>query len=228
LKKTPEFQARFPTYLKLEQEGRAVTVDFILGYERTIRQQLSVLGPEAQKRFSTPDRIGEMIYGSVSPEESQTRIDMASYASTTAPPSVQKALVARYGLTAGDMASFWLEPDETTAMLQTRMGAARLVGAANEYGFDKEMGTGFAEDLARQGYDYNAARQNLAEAQQRIGLEGEQGVQGSDLVESQFGRVEAARRVNRATQARKSRFSDQGGADSGKEGISGLGSSANV
>ena len=111
-----------------------------------------VLGPQAQEKFTSPDRIGDMLYGSVSANEVQERVNMAAYASSTAPADVRAALTSRYGLTQADLTSYWLEPDETTTMLQTRMGAARIVGAATLN--DMNATTAFAEELAREGVDY--------------------------------------------------------------------------
>ena len=226
LEQTPEFAARFPTYKKMAEEGRAITVGQWLGYEKQVREYLSVLGPQAQEKFTSPDRIGDMLYGSVSANEVQERVNMAAYASSTAPADVRAALTSRYGLTQADLTSYWLEPDETTTMLQTRMGAARIVGAATLN--DMNATTAFAEELAREGVDYAQARQAYAEASRARGLEGEQGLSQEDIVGSRLGRSEAATRVERAQRARKARFGDQGGAESGREGISGLGSSANV
>lgn len=228
IKTTAEFKARFPKFHELEQEGRAVSVGDWLNYENALRESLNILGPEYREKFSTPQRVGEMLFGEVSIDEARDRIQMASYASTTAPKSVQEALAARYGLTPGDMAAYWLEPDETTAVLQTRMGAARLVGAASEYGLGTAIDTQYAEELAKQGVDYGEAKQGMSQAAQQRELEGEQGVTTGDLVRGKFGDENARRRVTRAQQARRGRFSGGGGAEQGREGISGLGDSSNT
>jgi len=218
IRETPEYQARFPAMKALKEANRAISEQAYIEYETTIRESARLAGvPEA---MFTGEYIGEMLKVGVSAREFQQRLGMASAAALTAPPEVKQALRDLYGLEQSDLTTYWLDPDEALPLLVQRQQAAELAGAGlrNNITISRE----YAERLAAEGVATSEGARGFEAAAAQMGLVGEQGVAGQDIIEAQFGDVEARRKVERAARSRTGRFEGGGGAAEGQQGIVGL------
>lgn len=224
MKQRPEFKARFPAFEELAKRGEAISVEEYLEYEQRVRESMKFYGVD-QREFGSDRKIADMLISRVSADEAQARLELAAYGAYTAPAEVKAAMSSMYGITEGDLVSFWLEPDEALPVLRRKFGASQVAGALVEQGFGADRT--FAEEVTDRGYTYTQAREAAQRARGLEGLTGgEQAVAQGDVVRAQFGDVEAQKRVERSALSRQAAFQKSSGAGADQSGVSGLGSSS--
>jgi len=193
-------------------------------YRNTVKEAAERYGVDPS--LMSKEAIAKYIGSRNSAAELVQRMGMAATAIATTPVETLAALDQFYGVKDGDLMSFYLDTDQTEAMLQKRYAAARIggEGARNAFGVDKT----FSEDLVDRGY---SAEQASAGFQQAAGQRGFQYGRGDTVTEGEllggtFGNETQAEAIQRVAASRRNRFEGQGGFTTSKAGMAGLGSSA--
>lgn len=213
------FKDRFPAYESLAKDGRAISPEAYVAYEK---QMLGLA-----QAYGVPDGIFDMTYvtqmllNDVSPSEASERFALNAEASLTAPPEVRDALADMYGVTEGGLLAFYLDADRALPVIQQQYTAAQIQGAALERQFSLDRAQ--VEGLASRGVTYEQARQAAQVADVSRGLAGEEGLGEQDLLLAGLGDSRAIRDVTRAAMTRQNRFRGGGSAAAEQAGVTGLG-----
>lgn len=221
------FQARFPAYQQLAQEGHGLTVSQYLEYENT------VLGAAHAAGFPPgvvdEDTITSLLLGHVSSGEAVQRVQDAVKATYQLDTNSQSYLQAReLGLGHGDLAAVWFDPKKALPVLENKLAAAQIGGAAAGAGIG--LDTNIADQLAKRGVTPGQAQQgfgNLANDQQLFhALPGQNGTnmaQGAQ-VGAEFGSdAGAALALQTARAGRVAAFKAGGGFTASNQGLVGAG-----
>lgn len=169
-----EFKARFPAFEELRQKNKAITVDQYLDYEKTVAKVAQSYGLPKEV-YASKQYIRRLLLADVDPTELQKRAQLAQAATTTVPVEVRTALSRLYGVGPGELTSWFLEPDETTGLLEKRFAASQI---AAEYKIDNlgDLSRVSAERITEAGVTTEAARQAFATIGDLAGkLPGEEG-----------------------------------------------------
>lgn len=218
LRQQKGFKDRFPAYEQLAKEGRALTPDQYVQYERTYFALLQQYGvPDGI--FDDRDHVASLLLSDVSATEVSERLALNAQATLTAPQEVRDSLEEMYGLGPNDLLAYYLDPDEALPKIQQQYTAAQIRGAVVQRDFT--LSRQDAERYAALGYTYEQAREASEVADVTRGLTGA-GVSERDLVAAQFGDTNAVRNVYRAAAGRRAAFSGGGLAASQQEGLVGL------
>lgn len=112
--------------------------------------QIESMGVQAGLTQGTisKDLIGNAWSRDVSTSEMSARITQGYEAAASAPTEVQQYLHDYYGVTTGDLAAYYLNPDNTLKKLQENFNTASVGAAANVSGFDKALSQSSAQSLA--------------------------------------------------------------------------------
>lgn len=221
----PEFKARFPAIFDREKVGLpALSVDEYLAYEQFASQAASAFGVTLTKQ-----EVDSLLSADVSTAELEDRIGIAAQAVYQEAPEVRDALQRLYGIGAGDLVKYWLDPKKEAPVLQRRFAAASIAGEASRVGFDYQLSAAQAETLFEAGLTADEATgafgqlieaeelfQSVDQTEQDIGLD-----QQLQLIS---GNQDVASQVERRAQKRVARFQEGGSFASGREGLAGLGS----
>lgn len=229
IRSTPQYQARFPAMADLQKQGRAISEADYISYERTAAGLMRAYGLPVGF-YDQPKDIAKFITNNVSVSELEERLKLASQAQYQAPPEVRNELRTLYGIDAGHLTAFWLDPQKAFPLLQQQFAAAQMGGAANISGYG-QLTRQQAEALAGRGYTADQAYKafgDLANAQQLFqALPGEAGYKGltkDEQLGGAFGYNPAAG-LKLQTEAAKRKAEFQGGGQyvSSQQGIEGLG-----
>lgn len=134
LPQQPAFQARFPAYNQLAQEGRGIS---IAEYNSYINQMVN-LGKQygVPDGFMDPETIGNMLLGGKDAQEVEE--DLQDYAVALAHPDVQARLIAQgldpSHLTPGGLAAFFTDPKKAQPLLERQFTAAQLGASSDRFG----------------------------------------------------------------------------------------------
>lgn len=221
LRSQQAFKDRFPAYEELAKRGRALSPAEYVAYEQTVYSLLQSFGID-DGLYNTPDTVTRLLLNDVSASEFSERLAINAEASITAPDEVRDALQDMYGVGAGGMLAYYLDPDNALPKLQQQYAAAQIAGAAAERQFSMDRQQ--AERLATLGYTYEQARQAAQQGAAAGGLSvGSHAVSYDDLLNAGLGDVGARSRVERAIASRTAAVSGGGSAASEQSGVSGLG-----
>ena len=219
-----QYLAAFPMMDTFLQEGifagESPELQYI-EYRNTVKDAAQRYG--VMDNLVTNDRIAQYIANRNSAAEIVDRMGMAATAVATTPAETMGILRDYYGVNNGDLISFYLDPDETEAMLTKRYTAARIgtEAARQRFGIQKTE----AEALAERGISVREAEQGFAQAAAQstfMGGPGETATRG-DILAAAFGEQEAAQKVARIAGSRTGRFQEGGGFAAGERGVTGLG-----
>ena len=160
-----------------------------IGVEKSYKNSLKVNGiPDSF--YDSPEEMAELIAGNVDIQEFNDRLVVARDLAQNAPPEVMAQLTSYYGITAGQLTAYYLDPAKMLPILKEQERAARIGAAAVESGgmsIDKMT----AEDLAKRGItDVGAATgfgniAKMGELNQTMGSE--ESISGQEIIGSQFG-----------------------------------------
>lgn len=224
LRTQPEYKTRFPAMEELAKQGRALTEAEYIAYERGVVSLAQQYGmPE---EMFTRDYMANMLRADVSVREFEERVGMAARNAEQVPAEVKQAFQEMYGLGSdGALRSYFLDPDNALPVIQRREQAARIGGEAIRYGFAAQQA--LMERLATQGVDAAAAQEGFQTARSLDRLTGGYGetVNEKELVGSQFGDQDAARRLSRVQGSRTASFQGNQGTQQTGEGVTSLGGS---
>lgn len=224
----PEFKARFPAYEQLAKQGKAMSVDAMMAYEQQARAVMHDAGLPPSF-YDSPDDFAKFMVNDVSPQELQSRVQLAERAALSAPQATRDEL-ARFGIDAGQLTAYWLDPNRARPILEQTYTAAEIGGRARMTGFGQvEKDT--LLNLAQQGVSAEQAQEGFGQLAEQKGLfeQQEQGEAEIDKV-TQIGAVfsndaAAKQRIKRRQEARQAGFSGSSGFGVGQKGVTGLGRS---
>lgn len=221
LETQPAFIQRFPTIFERRENGDPpVSIAEVLQFERQVSELASFWGiPEgvidAQTQMTNNRSFNEL---------QAVVADVAQFANEDPETVAQLTALYGVGVTRGEMIAFALDQDATLPIVQTRLEAARIAGAADQQGFG-QLTAQEAELLSRQGLDPDQALQSfalLANSTELFGtLPGQagEGFTREDQLALAAGDATVAQRLDTERQRRLGVFDEGGGFAGGVAGI---------
>lgn len=159
LQDTPEYKKRFAANADRVKAGLPVLspAEYI-SVENSYRQILKA-GGLPSGFYDTTEDFTKFISGDMSPTELQSRVDLASQATTLANPAYKTAL-KQMGLSDGDITAYFLDQTKALPAIQKAAATAAIGAEAIQRGlqFDQQ----YAQDLATQGVTRDQASQGYA------------------------------------------------------------------
>jgi hypothetical protein len=184
-----------------------------IALENQFRQTLQSNGLPANFYDQTED-FQSLIEGDVSPSELNERVQQGYRAVADADPAVKEQMRNLYGVTEGQLAAYFLDPQRTAPLLTRQAQAANIAARGLEQGGIQLSGT-FAEDLARRGITEQQARAGFGEVgalgELKQTFAGETALSGEQLAGAAFGLdVAAQQELERKRRLRTGEFAGGG------------------
>lgn len=165
IQQTQTWLNRFPGWASRVSNGyNALRVDEYLGLENAYHRILQEAGlPKGF--YDSPSDFGQWIANNVSPDEIRDRVGIAMDAVRQVDPTARDLLSKFYGVTSGDLASYFLDQKRALPVLDRQYKAANVASWAARNGL-KVMGAkhyeglidaGLTPEMAAQGYSTVAA-----------------------------------------------------------------------
>jgi hypothetical protein len=226
LEQTPQFASRFPAIVQRRQAGLPpISPSEYLSLEKSYNQldQSAGLPP----RISNYDAL---IGNDVSPAEYADRINKGYLAIAQADPTVVRAMHDYYGVSRGELAGYFLNPDVSAPLLEQRAVAAQVGGASAQSGFGR-VTSQEAQRLAQMNVTFAQAQQGFAKLYEEHQLysnlpgQGAQTQPSTDqLLNAQFGSDGRTQQyLQRQADIQKGFFNQGGQAAETSTGVQGLG-----
>lgn len=213
LEQTPQFAARFPAIVAREKAGLPpITPAEYISNERSYAQLERAAG--ITPNFADYDTL---IANDVSPTEYADRINQGYLAVAQANPDVIAQFQNYYGVTPGQLAEYFLNPEKSAPTLQRQAVAAQIGAASREATFG-QVDQQQAMRLAQEGVTYQQAQQGFGNlAQERELYQGLPGQREQPLTQDQLlaGQFEQNAEVQR-TLARQAAYEKGTTAQGGK------------
>lgn len=134
LQQTPEYKQRFAGNDLRQKAGLPVLSPAqYLSNESQYRQIMQQAGLPTGF-YDQPSDFNQFIANDVSPSELQSRVTLASQATTLASPSYKQALKQMYGLDDGAITAFFLDETKALPAIQQQAAAAQIGGEALKNG----------------------------------------------------------------------------------------------
>jgi hypothetical protein len=112
-------------------------------------------------RYTNEKKFAEYIANDLSPKEFKDRIDLAATRVINMDPAIQKNFQEYYPeVSKSDLISYFLAPDETLPLLQTKVTSAEIGAAANQQGLS--LGGARAAEFAKLGETYAQAQRDYS------------------------------------------------------------------
>jgi hypothetical protein len=232
LDKSPEGQAAYQKYLAAFPGMDKFLADGIFAgespelqyieYRNNVRESAARYGIDPM--LVSNEKIVNYLTNKVSAAEIAQRMGTAANAVATTPSETIAILKDYYGVSSGDLITFFLNPEETEAMLQTRYTAARIgtEGARQQFGVNALE----AEALAKRGIGIEQAAEGFRTAAERRSFMAGPGETAGekDLLGASFGEQRAEEKIFRIAASRSGRFQEGGRFTEGQGGGAALGS----
>jgi hypothetical protein len=162
IREQPAYQKRFAgNAARLKKGLSELDPASYIGLENQFRQTLQSNGLPANFYDQTDD-FQALIEGDVSPSELNERVQQGYRAVADADPGVKDQMRNLYGVTEGQLAAYFLDPQRTAPLLTRQAQAASIAARGLEQGGIQLSGQ-FAEDLARRGITEQQARAGFGE-----------------------------------------------------------------
>lgn len=159
LEQTQAFKNRFVGYHQRVQNGyNAISLGEYLQLENTYHRIMQEAGLPAGF-YDDPSDFGNWIASNVSPDEIQNRVALSVRAAQSVDPTARNLMARFYGLTTGDIASFFLDQDRALPVIERQYQAANVASWAARAGFQIDGITSY-EDLVDSGVTVEAAANN--------------------------------------------------------------------
>jgi hypothetical protein len=224
----PEYKTRFPYMEALAKKGRAISEEQAIEYEQRASQLMRSYGLP-RGFYDNPDDFAKIITAEVGLPELEQRLRIAQTAAFNAPAELRGELQRLYGISAGDLTAYWIDPGKALPVLEQRFAAAQIGASSRQTGWGK-LGKDEAERLAALGVDGEQARAGfseltgLRELTLNLPGQGRDDTSRADLVAARFeGDADAARRIRRTQERRVAPFQAGGGFTSTEDGFTGVG-----
>lgn len=158
---TNVYRERFAGLEARRQNGLpAINENEYLALERTYRQMMSAAGMPAGF-YDTPSDFANLIGSDVSPAEFSQRVQEGYRQMANAPADVKEQMRLLYGVTDGEMAAYFIDPNVALPLIETQVATSRLGASAARAGVDA-VGRAQLERLARMGVNTQQADQGFA------------------------------------------------------------------
>jgi hypothetical protein len=213
LREQPAYQKRFSANAARVRKGLAeLDPATYIGLENQYRTLIRANGLPSDF-YTSQDKLAQLIEGDVSPAELNERIQQGYRAVSDADPEVRRQMQRLYGVSEGELAAYFLDPEETAPILTRQARAAQIAARGAEQAGISISGS-LAEDLARRNITEQEAQRGFTEFSQlgelRQAFAGEQPVSEEDIVAAQFGiNTEVQEELRRRQRGRVAAF--QGG-----------------
>lgn len=225
MRKTTTYKNRFPAMEQLGQEGRAISEEAYMQYEATIRQLTSQFGLPTSI-YGSREYVAELLIADVSPVEAQSRMQLASAASLTAPPEYREQAAELFGISQSQWTSLWLETERTLPELERLFAATAIAGEATISDLG-QLSSSMAERIADAGISREQARQQFTEVAgsltARLPGEKQQGLGADTVAAGAVGLGTEARDLERRRRSRIAQFAGGGSFATTTQGATGLG-----
>ncbi len=214
IREQPAYQKRFAGNAARLKKGLAeLDPASYISLENQYRETLRANGLPANFYDQSED-FQALIEGDVSNAELNERVQQGYRAVADADPAVKEQMRNLYGVTEGQLAAYFLDPQRTAPLLTRQAQAANIAARGLEQGGIQLTGA-FAEDLARRGITEQQARVGFAEVGALGELQqtfaGETALSGEQLAGAQFGiDVAAQQELERRKRQRVGEFAGGG------------------
>lgn len=166
LQETPEYKKRFAGNEIRAKAGLPVlSPQDYLSLEQQYRQELREGGMPSGFYDQTSD-FANLIGKDVSPSELQSRISIANNATNLANPAYKNALKQLYGLSDGQVAAYFLDPERALPLLQKQASATALGAEALKQGL--QLNAAHLEAYATAGVTASQAASAYAQIAQTL------------------------------------------------------------
>lgn len=136
IQKTVAFKNRFPGFEQRTSNGyNALQIGEYLQLENQYHRIMQEAGLPAGF-YDDPADFGNWIANNVSPDEVMNRVQMATNAALQIDPTMRRLMGDFYGLTTGDIASYFLDQSRALPVIERQYKAAGVASWAARAGFD--------------------------------------------------------------------------------------------
>jgi len=214
IREQPAYKKRFAGNAARLKKGLAeLDPGSYIGLENQYRETLRANGLPANFYDQSED-FQSLIEGDVSNSELNERVQQGYRAVADADPAVKEQMRNLYGVTEGQLAAYFLDPQRTAPLLTRQAQAANIAARGLEQGGIQLTGV-FAEDLARRGITEQQARAGFAEVgalgELRQTFAGETALSSEQLAGAAFGiDVAAQQELERRKRLRTGEFAGGG------------------
>ena len=235
IRNSQDYANRFPGMAALAARGQRITESDYITKEQADIALLKQYNIPAGT-FDTTAYLGKLISNNVTAPDLQLRLQAAQDSVNSLDPSVIKYAQDTYGLNAGSLAAWALDPTASLPVIQQQAKAMQIGGAALQAGFNGglasngELSTTQAQQLANAGVTQGQAQAGFntlgQEGQFAQALPGDTtgSVTNQQLINAQFGlNSQDTLAVKKLQQARVNEFNEGGAVASNATGITGLG-----
>jgi hypothetical protein len=214
IRDTDQYKTRFSANAARMRKGLAeLSPGEYIGLEDFYRQTMQSNGLPPGFYDQTDD-FSKLIEGDVSPSELQDRIQQGYAVVAQSDPEVKRQMQTLYGVTEGQLAAYFIDPERTAPLLKQQARAAQIAARSLEQGGIQLTGT-FAENLAARGITEQQARAGFAEVgglgELKQTFAGETELSGERLAGAAFGiDVDAQQELERKRRQRTGEFAGGG------------------
>jgi hypothetical protein len=214
IRDTDQYKTRFSANAARMKKGLAeLSPGEYIGLEDFYRQTMQSNGLPPGFYDQTDD-FSKLIEGDVSPSELQDRIQQGYAVVAQSDPEVKRQMQTLYGVTEGQLAAYFIDPERTAPLLKQQARAAQIAARASEQGGIQLTGT-YAENLAARGITEQQARAGFAEVgglgELKQTFAGETALSGEQLAGAAFGiDVAAQQELERRKRLRTGEFAGGG------------------
>jgi LysM repeat protein len=228
IRQTREYRERFAG----NEQRRAAGLNVLregeyLALENDLRTVMRNAGLPSGFHDSTAD-LARFIAGDVSPAELSRRVNQGFRAISEADPATIEAMQRFYGVSQGQLAAFFLDPDVAEPLLMRQVATAQIGAAAARAGFDTVIERTAAERMAASGVTEQQATEvfgTLASARELLAPI-EAGETALDVADTALGLAgqspEALQRLRTQQRRRQARFEGGGALATTGAGVTGL------
>ena len=229
LRDTDAYAKRFPGNKALRDAGKQeYSITEYIQLEKDYKNAIQGKGIPTGFYDST-DYVGKFISNGVSVAEVGRRVDQGFRAVNEGDPEVLKQLKQFYPtVNDGELAAFFLAPEEARPIIVSRAQAAQ-VGAQATQQAGMQLTTAEAESLVKQGIgtsqEAQGVFQTIGATQElfRPQMIGEEGVSREEQLQFGTGNVQAQQRISTRRRKRQAEFEAGGSFAAAQGGVAGLG-----
>lgn len=227
LRDTPEFKQRFSANEARVKAGLPeLSVTEYIGLERGYQNAMRGSGLPSGF-YDDPTDFANFIANDTSVAEVQDRVNNGYRAVTESNPQVVQQMKQLYGVSDGDLAAYFLDPQRALPLI-TRQARAAQIAAEGQRQAGIQISAQQAEAIAREGVTAQQAQAGFGDVQamQELlnPLQGEDQITQEEAIGGVFGTNAAARqRIETRQRQRRAEFGGGGSFSTGQSGVVGVG-----